>query len=252
VVSPCSLRAGSLADRGPLDVEPETRGGPSAQVGTHSAHVVGLARNTPGWVGSCENQYSKQRPSSHRLPQEGCQGKNARVFTIERCGRKSLSPAGLLSRLVPAPALDLVGLLKSSHRRQNGTQRETPAQAGRATARPGDRLAEAHTVLVWRNHSREGDRQRHRSVVSLSNTSGCHSLGPHSRSAALSRSAGRSVPDRRVVGPALDGGRPLSRADLRQHLWPSTCFSGSSSDGDTVHLPRTLFDRLVETLACAA
>jgi hypothetical protein len=41
-------------------------------------------------------------------------------------------------------------------------------------------------------------------------------------------------------------------ADLRQHLCPSTFFSVSSSDGETVHLPRTLFDRLVETLAFAA
>jgi len=41
-------------------------------------------------------------------------------------------------------------------------------------------------------------------------------------------------------------------ADLRQHLWPSTCFSVSSRDGDTVHIPRALFDRLVSTLAFAA
>jgi len=41
-------------------------------------------------------------------------------------------------------------------------------------------------------------------------------------------------------------------ADLRQHLWPSTCFSVSSSDADTVHIPRAFFDRLVETLAFAA
>ncbi len=41
-------------------------------------------------------------------------------------------------------------------------------------------------------------------------------------------------------------------ADLRQHLWPSTFFSVSSSEGDTVQIPRALFDRLVDTLAFAA
>jgi hypothetical protein len=41
-------------------------------------------------------------------------------------------------------------------------------------------------------------------------------------------------------------------ACVRPHLWPSPFFSGSSSEHDTVHLPRTLFDRLVETLSCAA
>jgi hypothetical protein len=39
---------------------------------------------------------------------------------------------------------------------------------------------------------------------------------------------------------------------VRQHLWPSTFFSVSSSDDDTVQIPRALFDRLVETLAFAA
>ncbi len=41
-------------------------------------------------------------------------------------------------------------------------------------------------------------------------------------------------------------------ADLRQHLWPSTFFSVSASEDDTVPIPRALFDRLVETLAFAA
>jgi len=41
-------------------------------------------------------------------------------------------------------------------------------------------------------------------------------------------------------------------AFVRQHLWPSACFSVSSSEGDTVQIPRALFDRLVETLAFAA
>src|SRR6266699_1383951 len=31
-------------------------------------------------------------------------------------------------------------------------------------------------------------------------------------------------------------------ADLRQHLWPSACFSVSSPDADTVQIPRALFD----------
>ena len=41
-------------------------------------------------------------------------------------------------------------------------------------------------------------------------------------------------------------------ADLRQHLWSFTCFSVSSREADTMHIPRALFDRLVETLAFAA
>ncbi len=41
-------------------------------------------------------------------------------------------------------------------------------------------------------------------------------------------------------------------AFVRQHLWPSTFFSVSSSEGDTVQIPRALFDRLVDTLAFAA
>ena|SRR5947209_3870599 len=39
---------------------------------------------------------------------------------------------------------------------------------------------------------------------------------------------------------------------VRQHLWPSTLFSVSSPDADTVQIPRALFDRLVDTLAFAA
>jgi DDE superfamily endonuclease len=41
-------------------------------------------------------------------------------------------------------------------------------------------------------------------------------------------------------------------AFVRQHLWPSACFSVSSRNGDTVQIPRGLFDRLVDTLAFAA
>ena len=41
-------------------------------------------------------------------------------------------------------------------------------------------------------------------------------------------------------------------AFVRQHLWPSAFFSVSSSEGDTVQIPRALFDRFVETLAFAA
>lgn len=41
-------------------------------------------------------------------------------------------------------------------------------------------------------------------------------------------------------------------AFVRQHLWPSTFFSVSSVDADTVQIPRVLFDRLVDTLAFAA
>src|SRR6202521_1928239 len=41
-------------------------------------------------------------------------------------------------------------------------------------------------------------------------------------------------------------------AFVRQHLWPSTFFSVSSREGDTVQIPRALFDRLVDTLAFAA
>jgi DDE superfamily endonuclease len=41
-------------------------------------------------------------------------------------------------------------------------------------------------------------------------------------------------------------------AFVRQHLWPSACFSVSSREGDTVQIPRALFDRLVDTLAFAA
>ncbi|EFH83090.1 transposase [Ktedonobacter racemifer] len=41
-------------------------------------------------------------------------------------------------------------------------------------------------------------------------------------------------------------------AFVRQHLWPSTFFSVSSYEGDTVQIPRVFFDHLVETLAFAA
>jgi len=41
-------------------------------------------------------------------------------------------------------------------------------------------------------------------------------------------------------------------AFVRQHLWPSAFFSVSSGEGDTVQIPRALFDRFVETLAFAA
>ena len=41
-------------------------------------------------------------------------------------------------------------------------------------------------------------------------------------------------------------------AFVRQHLWPSTFFSVSSPQGDTVQIPRALFDRFVNTLAFAA
>jgi DDE superfamily endonuclease len=41
-------------------------------------------------------------------------------------------------------------------------------------------------------------------------------------------------------------------AFVRQHLWPSTFFSVSLQQGDTVQIPRVLFDRLVDTLAFAA
>jgi hypothetical protein len=41
-------------------------------------------------------------------------------------------------------------------------------------------------------------------------------------------------------------------AFVRQHLWPSAFFSVSSREGDTVQIPRALFDRFVETLAFAA
>jgi hypothetical protein len=40
-------------------------------------------------------------------------------------------------------------------------------------------------------------------------------------------------------------------AFVRQHLWPSTFFSVSSQQGDTVHIPRVLVERLVDTLAFA-
>jgi hypothetical protein len=41
-------------------------------------------------------------------------------------------------------------------------------------------------------------------------------------------------------------------AFVRQHLWPSTFFSVSSANADTVQIPRALFERLVDTLAFAA
>src|SRR5437660_2309768 len=41
-------------------------------------------------------------------------------------------------------------------------------------------------------------------------------------------------------------------AFVRQHLWPSAFFSVSLPQGDTVQIPRALFDRFVETLAFAA
>ncbi|HZR40552.1 MAG TPA: transposase [Ktedonobacteraceae bacterium] len=41
-------------------------------------------------------------------------------------------------------------------------------------------------------------------------------------------------------------------AFVREHLWPSVYSFGSPSQGDTVHIPRALFDHLVETLAFTA
>src|SRR5438094_2771050 len=41
-------------------------------------------------------------------------------------------------------------------------------------------------------------------------------------------------------------------AFVRQHLWPSACFSVSSGEGDTVQIPQALFHRFLETLAFAA
>lgn len=41
-------------------------------------------------------------------------------------------------------------------------------------------------------------------------------------------------------------------AFVRQHLWPSAFFSVSSTDADTVQIPRALFNRFVDTLAFAA
>ena len=39
---------------------------------------------------------------------------------------------------------------------------------------------------------------------------------------------------------------------VRQHLWPSAFFSVSPTEGDTIQIPRVLFDRFVDTLAFAA
>jgi DDE superfamily endonuclease len=39
---------------------------------------------------------------------------------------------------------------------------------------------------------------------------------------------------------------------VRQHLWPSAFFSVSSTEADTVQIPRAFFDLLVQTLAFAA
>jgi DDE superfamily endonuclease len=41
-------------------------------------------------------------------------------------------------------------------------------------------------------------------------------------------------------------------AFVRQHLWPSSFFCRSSSQGEMVEIPRPLFDRLVDTLAFTA
>jgi hypothetical protein len=41
-------------------------------------------------------------------------------------------------------------------------------------------------------------------------------------------------------------------AFVRQHLWPATFFSVSSKEGDTIQIPRALFDRFVDTLAFAS
>jgi hypothetical protein len=41
-------------------------------------------------------------------------------------------------------------------------------------------------------------------------------------------------------------------AFVRQHLWPSAFFSVSPTEGDTIQIPRVLFDRFVDTLAFAA
>jgi hypothetical protein len=41
-------------------------------------------------------------------------------------------------------------------------------------------------------------------------------------------------------------------AFVRQHLWLSAFFSVSSTDADTIQIPRALFDRFVDTLAFAA
>jgi hypothetical protein len=41
-------------------------------------------------------------------------------------------------------------------------------------------------------------------------------------------------------------------AFVRQHLWPSSFFAMSSSQGEMVEIPPALFDRLVDTLAFTA
>ena len=41
-------------------------------------------------------------------------------------------------------------------------------------------------------------------------------------------------------------------AYVRQHLWPTSFFSMSSSQADTVQIPRVLFERMVDTLAFTA
>jgi hypothetical protein len=71
-----------------------------------------LSQGNPGSVGSLYNGCSKQRPSNHQLAQENCQGKRDLSLSVEPCGTRSLSPAGLLSRLIPAPALCREGLSK--------------------------------------------------------------------------------------------------------------------------------------------
>ena len=63
---------------------------------------VSLSEETPGGVGSFYNGCSKQRPSNHRLAQEGCQGKRDLSLPVEPCGRKSLSPAVRLEQDKPA------------------------------------------------------------------------------------------------------------------------------------------------------
>jgi hypothetical protein len=41
-------------------------------------------------------------------------------------------------------------------------------------------------------------------------------------------------------------------AFVRQRLWPSSFFCGSSSQADTIQISQALFDRLVDTLAFTA
>src|SRR6266566_7324287 len=70
-----------------------------------------LSAETPGGVGSLYNGCSKQRPSNHRLAQEGCQGSAIFPYRSSRV-ENQVFPRQFLSSRINLPTLGRKGLKK--------------------------------------------------------------------------------------------------------------------------------------------